>query len=574
MNFECLANELLLDIFEYFKIQDLFHAFYDLNYRFHTLLLKQFQSYHLDFKSISKSDFHLICQKYLPSIQNQIISLRLSDDKYTPGQTKYIPTYFPSFLQLSQLRALSLYCIESPKIMEKLLIEWHQLSYLTYLSIIKCNFKLMVSSHTILNSIWSLPQLVYCHLDGFNGSWTIFDTPDVTSSSIHHFSYQNGCMQIDTFYNLLENTPHLRYLNTQLIDYSSSEKEFSTYFLSLTRLNLSTRINTNALTFWKYLPNLTCLKICMERFYLDGKQWEHTIKSYLTNLKVFHLCMFFSISGIDNIEDYINRFMDSFRTSFWLEDHQWYIRCHWEEENASSGFESIVLYTLPYAFCSSEDVTQLNCHKSTCPDDKIYNSYDHIYFLKYIPQLQSLPFLFPNIRHLSITLPIDDRLHSIIPNLNNIQILTCYIDDRYDSIENELQSIFDRLPSLHTLKLQYSENKCTIFSNTKHDSIRYLEFQVYTFSNKDCEMLINSQLGQQCELLTLSIEHHDDLLKLVNQLGNLRSLKLRASLEGDNVLTSSEEELNDWLTLHLPSKCDFRLDYNTHVSYTIYIWLQ
>ncbi len=70
--------------------------------------------------------------KYVPLISNQIISLRLSDDDHTPVQSNFIPVYFPSILQLSHLRALSLYCIQSPKIMEILLNEWHQLQYLTY----------------------------------------------------------------------------------------------------------------------------------------------------------------------------------------------------------------------------------------------------------------------------------------------------------------------------------------------------------------------------------------------------------------------------------------------------------
>jgi len=129
-------------------------------------------------------------------------------------------------------------------------------------------------------------------------------------------------MQLNTLFNLLENTPHLQYLNTQLIDYRVFEKTFQLLFSSLSELKLYIRIETHALTFWKYLPNLTYLKILMELFYFDGKQWEDLIKKYLTKLKVFHLSMVFSISEIDDIEKYICRFVDSFRSSFWLKDHQ------------------------------------------------------------------------------------------------------------------------------------------------------------------------------------------------------------------------------------------------------------
>jgi len=54
---------------------------------------------------------------------------------------------------------------------------------------------------------------------------------------------------------LLENTPHLRYLNTLVIDYSESENEFPTINLSLTKLNLYTRVTTNL---------LSCLEIFTE----------------------------------------------------------------------------------------------------------------------------------------------------------------------------------------------------------------------------------------------------------------------------------------------------------------------
>lgn len=56
MNFELLANELLLDLFEYLDTNDLFHAFYNLNIRLNELLFTHCQLHgNLNFQSISKN---------------------------------------------------------------------------------------------------------------------------------------------------------------------------------------------------------------------------------------------------------------------------------------------------------------------------------------------------------------------------------------------------------------------------------------------------------------------------------------------------------------------------------------
>ena len=80
LNIESLANELLLDLFEYISSVDLLHAFYGLNNRFDKLLHDHLQTHSLDFRSTSKTNFRLICQQYLPTFANSIYSIYLSDD--------------------------------------------------------------------------------------------------------------------------------------------------------------------------------------------------------------------------------------------------------------------------------------------------------------------------------------------------------------------------------------------------------------------------------------------------------------------------------------------------------------
>jgi len=290
----------------------------------------------------------------------------------------------------------------------------------------------------------------------------------------------------------------------------------------------------------------------MERHYLDGKQWEYIIQTYLLKLKTFHLSMAFTPHRYNTIEEYVDRLLNS----FWLDDHQWYVRCHWDETTDLNEFDSIVLTTLPDLTNCSSNVTDLTYHKSTCPDENIYSSYDHTDFLDlaYTQLFYLHPFVFPDIRHLSLKHPVNDKLWSIVPNLKNLRTL--------------------KFCNLHKLELNLYETKYKIISKIKHDSIRHLDFGNYIFNSEEFEILLNSQLGQQCEVLTLSIECLHDILELIDQLKNLRSLKIVSSCNNDILSVYSEDELNDCLTFHLPSTCDFRINYYSHMSYYFYIWIQ
>ncbi len=113
MMFESLDNEILLDLFEYFEIIHLFHAFRSLKTRFDTLLYKSYQAYHLDFQCISKQDFDAICQLYLSSIFDRVISLHLSESDKNPGLPELLFSCGLTLIQFIQLQLLPLYHIDS-----------------------------------------------------------------------------------------------------------------------------------------------------------------------------------------------------------------------------------------------------------------------------------------------------------------------------------------------------------------------------------------------------------------------------------------------------------------------------
>ncbi|CAF1365465.1 unnamed protein product [Rotaria sordida] len=55
---------------------------------------------------------------------------------------------------------------------------------------------------------------------------------------------------------------------------------------------------------------------------LNGDQWEKIILDNIPKLKVFRFQMFVSLNWIDNTEQQIDQLLNTFRTPFWLNEHQ------------------------------------------------------------------------------------------------------------------------------------------------------------------------------------------------------------------------------------------------------------
>ncbi|CAF4671043.1 unnamed protein product [Rotaria sp. Silwood2] len=166
MSLELLANELLLDLFEYLNACNLLHAFHGLNARFNQLLFIQLQKYYLDFRLISKNNFEYFCQQYLTSINNRVISLHLSDDVETPNLPQLFLSYGYRINQFIHLKLLSIDCISSFDLLNQIISQCHELSYLTHLNImIHNNQDPEENFRDVINNIWSLSKLTHCYLD-------------------------------------------------------------------------------------------------------------------------------------------------------------------------------------------------------------------------------------------------------------------------------------------------------------------------------------------------------------------------------------------------------------------------
>ncbi|CAF1489447.1 unnamed protein product [Rotaria sordida] len=104
---QILPVEIFHRIFDSLDVQTILFSIRPVNQLFRALV-NSYDRYNLDFKSISKSNFHLLCRSINP--QN-VISLKLWDDEYTPNQ---IALFISSFRlrQLTRLHSITLFGIE------------------------------------------------------------------------------------------------------------------------------------------------------------------------------------------------------------------------------------------------------------------------------------------------------------------------------------------------------------------------------------------------------------------------------------------------------------------------------
>ena len=165
MKFEELANEILIDLFEYIDFLDLFRIFYNLNSRFNQLIFHQYRIYNLNFQKIFKYEFNLLCEKYFLSIYNRIISLYLSNNDYTPNLFQLFFSYNFNLKKFNRLQLLSIESIHSFSLLNQILLQCQSLPYFTHLSILKCHFKEQDQFDDLIRNIWNLSKLKFCKMN-------------------------------------------------------------------------------------------------------------------------------------------------------------------------------------------------------------------------------------------------------------------------------------------------------------------------------------------------------------------------------------------------------------------------
>jgi hypothetical protein len=435
---ELLANELLLELFEYQPVADLFRAFQGLNSRFNSLLFVHFRRYHLDFRSVSKRDFDIVCREYVPLILDRIISLHLSDGDETPDQIKCFISHGLILHQFTHLSSLSLFNLRSPVIANKIMIECHRLQHLSYLSFIECKFQDdFITLHQTFNSIWSLPKLIHCHLDVELEREDYFVVPPMISTSLRSLSIKPYQYRLDQLARVFENTPDLRYLWIDLRN-DSNDQLLPFTVPSIIKLKIYGYETTAIIiTLLQYMPNLRYLTVNIYEVNINGHQWEQIIVNYLPKLIVFRLEMSLFLLNTDNKEQRAIDLVESFQTPFWLNEHKWFVRCEWDPRQCDDASTQIYLYTsnhtMKYYYFGDSNTKS----RSTCPYDDGFSFDNQVHNLSYLcrPSCTCLlsHYRFSIVHHLNLTLPVDDNLLSVVPNFDKLfSLKVSMYDDEND----------------------------------------------------------------------------------------------------------------------------------------------
>ncbi|CAF1327565.1 unnamed protein product [Rotaria sp. Silwood1] len=581
MYLESLANELLLYLFEYLDGIHLLRTFYNLNSRFNHLLFNHFRAYRFDFRSISKYEFDIICRNYLPSIIDQIISLTISDDDETPNLSEIFLSYNFTLDKFTHLQSLTLYSIQSFDQLNQIIFQCCQLPYLTHLYMIDgYNDNKKNDIQLLINNIWSLPKLHYFYINYNSSSKIWLNKISIISLSIEKIFIENIPCTLQDLSHLFKYTPSLRYLNTTIY-FNLEDEQISIVTSSITSLKLTFESSVPVMiNLFQMMPNLYSLTLKTMDIYLNGNKWKKILMKYLSKLKIFQLRMYFQFLSHKTIDEELNKLIDTYKNSFWIDKHQWFIQC---DCIPFGTYYHGILYTLPYAF-DTFVYYDISKSKYTCPNEKIYWLYKRVKCLQYmtykmntIDNLNILPIQFPNIQHLKIGIPFDDNFWLVISSLHRLTTLEAILGENYNY--SQLQTLLNLSSCLYSLRLLYSIDFKILLEQIRSRSIRHLNFITKSSSNRthfntiECNILAYSQLGYQCEVLLIRVENRINILNLIKTMKNLRSLIVQCNddIWNNKYISSINDELIEWLRMCLPSTYSITRDKNEVLNIRIWI---
>ncbi|CAF0829008.1 unnamed protein product [Adineta steineri] len=580
MKLEMLPNELLLDLFEYFDCIYLLRSFFGYNNRFNQLIYIYLQTHQLNLEFISKDNFDLISQKYLSSLTHHIISLRLSNEQ-TPNLSNLLFSSNFTIDNFFYLQSLYLHYIPSLDILIEITYYCKNLIYLTDLTIIKCNInEKLKNCINLFHNIWNIPKLSYCNLDGIELKCFSLSFMSKISLTIKKLFIENISCDLSYLFCILNCTPNLEQLSTTIYSYSTNTN-LDAIIESMKSLKIYYQGSIDSLkTILSQMPNLTHLKIETLDLIMDGNVWKQILNDYLFKIEIFQLKMKLEFEGNDtDVENSVNQLLDSFNTRFWIEEHQWYVRCDWElSEITTYAF----LYTLPYAFKTIYYLNECNT-KSTCDDEEKYRSYKCVEMFEnsyrksmLLHNFNLVCDKFPNLRSLDVVLPFENHFNSHNIILNQLTSLTARI--QIASAYDQLQILFNRAPRLYSLRIIFWRKFSNKLFQLTSKTIRRVELGgmfswCNEFTKDECIAFANSDLGHQCEVLSIEIENRNSVINLIEGMSNLRLLNFRSRDDRWDYrkIPSTENELIHWVQNHF--SFTYEIIRNVEKPTSIQVWI-
>ncbi|CAF1039305.1 unnamed protein product [Rotaria sordida] len=465
--FDLLPAELLHILFNYFFGHEILISFYGLSDYINSIL-RSYSAYKLNFKSISRFNFDLICRNIR---SEQVISLTLCDSNDTSGLTELFFSYF-QIEQFIRLRSLTLIEIEF-KSLKFIFYNLSKLNQLRSFSFDACtirhtygpmnfNFenKLQQINSTLIHTYAQiLPQLKFLYL---NGDWVLewIPLPNLQYLKLTRCS-------IDKLETITHLAPQLKSLDVCI---NFGEMNFQSIILPtrLTRLIIKIDHFSVSMDYMEYFLS-NCFYLKHLELHLrgytdlaDGQRWQILTNSLITfNFKFdIHICF-----------DFIEQVLDSFRTLFWLEEKQWFI-----------AYENDYLFSIPYFAPEQVNSSYQSVMYLTAPDNTIfYNNINEFTVIK--GKIGKRYFTNINVLKLKYSIPLKYLLHMI--DLNQVKHLSIL------SLEDLLKfiPISKNLPCLCELSVKNDITKHAIkrMLNYSLEQIQKLKIRI---SNKYNEYII------------------------------------------------------------------------------------
>ncbi|CAF1339852.1 unnamed protein product [Rotaria sordida] len=254
---------------------------------------------------------------------------------------------------------------------------------------------------------------------------------------------------------------------------------------------------------------------------INGYQWEKIIRNCLPKLKTFKL-EFRTILFERSLKKRIDELINSFRTSFWIDEHKWFFRCFTYRKLVIHFYT--LSHPLDYDSESFDETSKLTCpHKDY---QKVFNNTTSIDDVKFFNQPIPSHIRFLNIKYLCIKFPINDKFWSVVPSLNRLCSLD--VSSYADSYQLQLQTLLDRASHLETstisqdgsLSVQLSLFKCTTTSVHR----LHLDGYNHCFNKEQCITLSRSPLMVPCEVLSIEVDDPESIINLAKNMTHLRSL--------------------------------------------------
>ncbi|CAM4969866.1 unnamed protein product [Rotaria socialis] len=563
---EDLANEIFYDIFEYLDMYHIYKGFFNLNRRFENLIINSNFLHQTNISMIPKNDledFHI--NVIIPN-RHRINSLRLSNPFVTPIIFSS-PRILLQFIHLKQLVLDNIQMKYLRKIFDCLMHSPLPKLYSLSISIIDC----IESLDILFVDLFNLSTLKYCKLKYETKTYEISSFLNVIKSNSSPIEYLiiNGRFPFIALNNLLCCLPQLHYLSINCladsVGYIGRNKlsPIQLNYLKYVSLKLDCirfyQVEEIFKNFFHYIHTLR-LTTHNDENYLNAKQWEELIISYMPCLRIFDIN---HTNSVNYDTSRYRKLINGFNSSFWIEKKWLFTYQH----DWSKAYGNLLFYsTDPYRRKDYKFLWDGDAKECSHIQESNLNSIQHILIYSYQIKNNDLIYL-PNITQITIKHYPRQPNGSITTSLDSmIQLkqVKKLIIQCHDFPFEELIKLLSFTLNLHTLKLKLislNENNIRLIQQSenfqyvsKTNQVKHLDlFQLCEFNQ--IELIIN--LFPQLEYLKTGINYKEIqqitrylLSKTSNKAQHLFFLCIsgipKVFLKKLNVLIKSENLLHDY----------------------------